>query len=207
MSSFHQIVSRLRQNTNGPLPGIAAQLRMAPSLRNGEEFSITPNNHAVQSAVLIGIFEEKDGAHTLLIKRASYNGIHSGQISFPGGKYERIDTDLMATALREAHEEVGIEPTQVEIIGKLTPLFISVSNMLVHPYVGIIPKPTALKLDAHEVEYVITPSLALLQSKNCLASKVITSHGRTIEAPYFNAENEVIWGATAMIISELIELY
>lgn len=207
MGDYKRTVKRIQQNITKGLPGLTAQLRMAPLLSDGTEFPLTPSGTPKQSAVLIGIYPQNNNAHTILIKRAIYDGVHSGQVSFPGGKYEEQDDDLVVTALREAQEEVGITPQDVKIIGKLTPLFISVSNMMVLPVVGLMPEPKNLLLNLQEVEYIISPSLMHLKDKACLSVKTIDSHGRLISAPYFDAENEMIWGATAMIISELTELY
>ncbi|MDD2196172.1 MAG: CoA pyrophosphatase [Bacteroidales bacterium] len=207
MGDYKRTVKRIQQNITKELPGLTAQLKMAPLLSDGAEFPLTPSKTAKQSAVLIGIYPKNHNAHTILIKRAVYDGVHSGQVSFPGGKYEDQDSDLVETALREAQEEVGITPQNVEIIGRLTPLFISVSNMLVLPVVGLMPEPKNLLLNLQEVEYTISPSLMHLKSKACLSVKTINSLNRLITAPYFDAENEMIWGATAMIISELTELY
>lgn len=207
MNSFTKIVKNIKDNLSKELPGVSAQLNMAPTLLNGEDFPLTPSQNAKQSAVLIVLFPQNGCTYTVFIKRPAYNGVHSGQVSFPGGKFEKEDIDLMATALRETHEEVGIRPQEVEVIGKLTPLFISVSNMLVHPYVAIMPQPPTIKIDNHEVEYTIHPSLNDLKNVNNQFSKTILTPGRNIVAPYIAVEGEMIWGATAMIVAELIELY
>lgn len=207
MNSFNQTVKNIRENISKELPGVSAQLKMAPTLLNGEDFSLTVSQNAIPSAVLIVLFSKNDCTHTVLIKRPAYNGVHSGQVSFPGGKFEKQDLGLMATALRETHEEVGIHPKEVEVIGRLTPLYISVSNMLVHPFVGIMSQQPKIQIDNHEVEYTIHPNLKDLKNINNQLSKTILSHGRNVVAPYFAVEGEIIWGATAMIIAELIELY
>lgn len=207
MNSFTDITNSIRENITKELPGISAQLNMAPTLLNGDDFPLAPSQNAIQSAVLIVLFPKNGCAHTVFIKRPAYDGVHSGQVSFPGGKFEEQDSDLMATSLRETHEEVGINPKEVEVIGRLTPLYISVSNMLVHPYVGIMAQQPKIEIDNHEVEYTIHPSLKDLKNINNHVSKTMLSHGRNIVAPCFAVEGEIIWGATAMIIAELIELY
>ncbi len=207
MSDYIEIVSNLKHNIVQELPGLTAQHRMAPTLREGVRFPSESNANTRQSAVLIAVFQKLGFAHTILIKRTVYNGAHSGQISFPGGKFEEGDTDLTATALREAEEEVGINPKDVEVIGTLTPLYIPVSNMMVLPVVGIIPESYNLKLNLQEVEYTIAPSLMHLHDKANISVKTLCINGKPVSAPYFFAENEIIWGATAMIISELIDLY
>lgn len=207
MCNFNSIVREIQQSFSKELPGLPAQLRMAPTFTSGNNFSSTPNITTRQSAVLIGIYQKNFNAHTILIKRSVYDGLHSGQVSFPGGKHEELDTDLLATALREANEEIGINPKDVKIIGTLTPLYIPVSNMMVLPVVGLIPEPKNLKLNLQEVEYTIDISLMHLKDKANVSVKTFNVNGKPISAPYFAAKNEVIWGATAMIISELTELY
>lgn len=157
--------------------------------------------------MLIAIFPLKGIASTLLIKRAVYNGVHSGQIGFPGGKVEDTDPSIIATALREAEEEVGINPESVEILGLLTSLYIPVSNMLVQPVIGLLKAHPATHLNLQEVEYTINAPLSHLKDPDNRSVKTLNVHGNPLSAPYFRVGDEQVWGATAMIISEFIELY
>lgn len=208
MSSFKDVISRIEKNLNGNnLPGLEAQVRMAPTRTDGVEFSITPTETCINSAVFIGLFPKNDVAHTLFIKRGVYDGVHSGQVSFPGGKQENQDASIEATALRETYEEVGIDTSSIKILGKLTPLFISVSNMLVHPIIGVMPEPQQLKINRNEVEYAFAVSLEDFKNRKLVEERIFNSSGFPVSAPYFNCANETIWGATAMIIAELTELY
>ncbi|HNS29180.1 MAG TPA: CoA pyrophosphatase [Tenuifilaceae bacterium] len=206
-SAFDSTISRIKQGLNTSLPGFEAQNRMAPSFRGGSPFRTQPDSTTGKSAVLIGIYPQQHEPTTILIKRTTYNGAHSGQVSFPGGKYEKSDESLTATALREAYEEVGLPPSTVKVIGNLTPLFIPVTNLLVQPVVGVISKPPALLINKEEVEYPIFVNLMDLKNPGSCSAKLVEVMGTTISAPCFLTGNEFIWGATAMIISELICLY
>jgi 8-oxo-dGTP pyrophosphatase MutT (NUDIX family) len=207
MNYFERIVGQLKINLQKDLPGFQAQQRMAPSFRGGPGFPQSPDNNTRGSAVLIAIYPDDDRAKTILIKRTVYNGAHSGQVSFPGGKQEDFDKSLIVTAIREAEEEVGIDANQVGVIGALTPLFIPVSNLMVLPVVCEIPKPTNLHLNLQEVEYTIHVDLMNFKDPEKLSVKTICVGNNPISAPYYAVEGEVVWGATAMIISELTDLY
>ena len=130
---YPQHLQQLKDALEGPLPGIQAQLRMVGRVR-AMPARVTEN--CKQSAVLCLLFPDEGQLSVLLMKRKDDNTAHSGQVSFPGGKFEPADPDYCATAIREAREEVGINPEKIEILGALTPLYIPVSNFNVHPFVG-----------------------------------------------------------------------
>jgi 8-oxo-dGTP pyrophosphatase MutT (NUDIX family) len=206
MISSMKLINDIRLNLKQSLPGLSAQLRMAPSIR-GELLKSNDGSHFRQSAVLISLFVENDTVNTLLIKRPTYDGVHSGQVSFPGGKFEETDESLIQTALREAKEEVGIDPKRVEILGSLTPLFIPVSNMQVLPVVGLLKEKPELQLNFYEVEYTIAVPICNLKNPSNHMQKTIQVRNHSIIAPYIKVDCEDVWGATAMIISEFIEMY
>lgn len=206
MTQPEKLISEIRQNIKQSLPGNIAQLRMAPSHRNGLIRNFDENRIIRQSAVLIALFPNNK-LSTLLIKRATYDGVHSGQVSFPGGKFEESDESLIQTALREAQEEVGIDPLKVEVLGTLTPLFIPVSNMEVLPVIGLLHKKPDLHLNLEEVEFTIEVPICHLKNPANHMSKRIYVRDYPIEAPYIKVDCEDVWGATAMIISEFIELF
>lgn len=206
MTLSERLLTEIRVNLKRSLPGNAAQLRMAPSHRDG----LLKINEAInyrQSAVLISLFPDNNKINTLLIKRTTYNGVHSGQVGFPGGKFEGSDNSLIDTALREAQEEVGIDPLKVEVLGTLTPLLIPVSNMEVLPVVGLLQEKPLLSLNLDEVEFTITVPICHLKNPYNHMQKTIIVRDSTIEAPYIKIDCEDVWGATAMIISEFIELF
>jgi 8-oxo-dGTP pyrophosphatase MutT (NUDIX family) len=159
------------------------------------------------SAVLCLLFPVAGELNVLLIKRMADKGAHSGQISFPGGRQDATDADLKATALREANEEVGIVSSDINILGALTPLYIPVSNFLVYPYVGYTPQKPDYRLSVNEVAYVIELPLNTLFHEARKTMVDVTSPAmpaiiRNVKA-YKIEDDTVIWGATAMILSEL----
>ena len=155
-------------------------------------------------AVLIALYPDNGVIRTVLMKRPDYDGTHSGQISFPGGKVEDVDVDIVATALREAEEEVNIKPSDVTVIGQLTQLYIPPSNFLVHPVVGILNSPPELIPDQHEVESIHVPELSYLLRDDIIGEKdILLSTGYKLRTPYFLVDGHTVWGATAMVISEL----
>lgn len=206
MNSFYRITEELKVNLTKPLPGLSAQMRMVPSHR-GDKFSLNHEGVLKNSAVLISVFQFNGKISTLLIKRGIYEGVHSGQISFPGGKFEESDPSLTYTALRETEEEVGIDQKDIEIIGTLSPLLIPVSRTEVLPVVGVIKKLPVLKLNNREVEYPIIAPVELLKDKRNQLVEILFHNNLEIQAPYFKVGEEHIWGATAMIISEFIEIF
>jgi len=156
------------------------------------------------SSILILLYPENDILKTVLIQRHSYNGVHSGQISFPGGQREESDTDKIETALREASEEVGINPDKVKILGMLTNLYIAPSNYCVTPVVGFTDKLPEFVLQASEVKGIIQTPLFDFVKKETKKSKIMKlANGMVIDTPYYDIQGNVVWGATAMIISEL----
>lgn len=187
-----------------PLPGAEAHRLMSSRLRS-IPFKVPEG--ARPSAVLALFFPKNDLLHLLLIKRVADGKAHSGQISFPGGKQDKTDMDLQTTALREANEEVGIISAEVTMLGQLTPLYIPVSNFHVYPYVGYSDKPPEYILSEREVAGIIEVPVDILLDPNQktrvdIKSPVIEGVIRNVDA-YKLADDNIIWGATAMIISEL----
>jgi len=188
------------------LPGINAQKRMSPSIRADLLGNTMPNPATRKSAVLILLYPADQGLNFVLTKRQTYDGPHSGQMSLPGGKFDDTDQTLDGTALRETYEEVGVEPGQVRLLGRLTELYIPVSNMVVQPFVGFTSQKPEFSPNLQEVEYVVEVPLTDLLAEANKSVRVISSHGRPITAPYYNLNSEMVWGATAMILSEFEEV-
>lgn len=198
-------IERLKQLLEGPLPGEPAHELMAPSAR----FTGTrmPDPALARPSSVLILFYPREGKWYLpFIQRPVYDGVHSGQISFPGGKCEKEDSDYCSTALRESHEEIGIVPDDVSLVGALTPLYIPNSNFYVYPQVGWMDYLPKFTPDPTEVEEVIeVPLELLLQKKNVkYFSKEI--NGTQLKAPYFDAGGKKIWGATAMMLGEMLEI-
>lgn len=185
-----------------PLPGIEAQLEMAPYSRRTrikqQQIDDNPRHSGIMS-----LFYKKNGElHILLIVRTSYEGVHSGQIGFPGGKFESTDTSFEHTALRETEEEVGI--TDITVLGKLTDVYIPPSRFLVYPFVGFKEGEIKPVMEVKEVHDIIElPVKFLLSEEIKTVEKVRLSHGMVIETPCFKYEGHIIWGATAMMLQEL----
>lgn len=192
--------ARIIESLKGPLPGESAQYMMAPF---GRKLSVEISNKDLQdAAVLVPIFEQQGQLHLILTLRSSYDGIHSAQVSFPGGKFEEGEVNANDVALRESHEEIGLSNNHVEVIGNLSSLIIPVSSMRVYPIVGWVDQNFGLSPDPREVDRVIIAPIQDFHPRMKRYSKSIMKQG--IEVPYFLVENEVVWGATAMIISELM---
>lgn len=206
MNSFETLVNNLEKRLQQPLPGLKEQLRLAPITRMNELKSLNIPKNARQSAVLVLFYPEDDHAGILLIKRAVDDTVHSGQVSFPGGKKEDTDAELKQTALRETYEEIGISPAQIKIIGSLSKLFIPPSNFEVQPFVGFTNSLPELSTN-YEVERVLHVPVKKLFQADTIQHKTIKSRdGQYYEVPCFYIENEIVWGATAMMLSELVAI-
>jgi 8-oxo-dGTP pyrophosphatase MutT (NUDIX family) len=185
-----------------PLPGLDAQLRMSPAVRRPVSVEYPLKN----AGVLILLYPHGGRICTVFIKRTEYEGVHSGQVSLPGGMYKEEDGSLMATALREAHEETGVDISTVTVIGKLTPLHIPVSNVNVNAFVGVCDGRPDFIHDPAEVQYLIEESLDELLNEVNHKTKAMTIFGNEVIVPYFDVQGNHIWGATAMIMSEFAEI-
>jgi 8-oxo-dGTP pyrophosphatase MutT (NUDIX family) len=205
-TSFQNFISALQHDLQQPLPGRSAQYNLAPKPRPGAEWDDTPNVDARRSSVLILFYPYADTVYCPLMLRPTYPGVHSGQVGLPGGGFEEGDSDLIHTALREAHEELGINPAQVNVIGQLTPLYIRPSNNLVLPVVGWAAERPDFLPDAQEVALLIEASLLEFLDPANFRTEVWELATRTANVPLFGVQNQVIWGATAMILGELLAL-
>jgi 8-oxo-dGTP pyrophosphatase MutT (NUDIX family) len=179
---------------------------MASSDRFIKNYPRLPREDARVAAVLILIYPYKGTTWTVFMQRPDYEGVHGGQISFPGGKREAADTDVIQTALREANEETGVNVEKINIIGKLTPLFIPVSNMIVTPVTGWIQEKPHYKYNTDEVVFLIEADLKMLLDPSIVKSKPFEIRGELVDIKYFDYKGYTIWGATAMILHELLIL-
>lgn len=186
------------------LPATAAHIKMAPIERIESLNSTFENKNPKKAAVMMLLYPKKGITHLVLIVRNSYEGVHSGQIAFPGGKYENEDINFSATALRETHEEVGIHPEKMKIIKPFTPMYIPPSNFMVHPFFGICTEEVCFVPDRNEVARIIElPLSVFLNDEIIINAKLATSYANDINVPAFEIEGQVVWGATAMMLSEL----
>jgi 8-oxo-dGTP pyrophosphatase MutT (NUDIX family) len=183
------------------LPGLSAQLKMAPEIRPSSGYG-----KGLNAGVLILLYLKNKDIYLSLIKRTEYDGAHSGQISLPGGKYEEIDQTLIQTAIRESQEEIGIDPGEIEILGTITPLHIPVSNFFVQPVVGMYKSTPVFVPDLNEVEKVLEIKLTDFLNPINKSSTEFKFGTINFDAPIYKPNNLVIWGATAMILSEFLEI-
>ncbi|MBC7886218.1 MAG: CoA pyrophosphatase, partial [Saprospiraceae bacterium] len=152
--------------------------------------------------VIILLYEENGKIKFPLTKRAEYTGAHSGQVSLPGGKADPGE-DAVATALRECEEEIGINRTDIEVMGKLSDFFVMPSNFMVTPIIANITGNVMFKPDSHEVVRIIKADLEDIMQADAMKQKEILAAGRfRMNAPHFEIEGEVVWGATAMMLNE-----
>ncbi|MFC2038974.1 NUDIX hydrolase [Chloroflexota bacterium] len=159
------------------------------------------------AAVLLPLFEKDGEFHILFTRRTDTVRDHKGQISFPGGAYEIQDITMQDTALREASEEIGLAPESVRILGELDNLPTMTSNYLITPYVGLIPWPYEFKTDPKEVEEVIEIPVPVLQDKSSLRHETETLDGKLITSYFYNYKGVIIWGATARILTQFLDIY
>ena len=190
-----------KERLQKPLAGEAAQLLMAPTFRG----SFPDRGEALKAAVLLLLYPVGSAIHLVFMKRNEYDGPHSGQVSLPGGAWEPEDISLEDTAIRECREEVGVE-SPIEILGALTPLHIPVSNYLVHPFVGWTDSIPDFCPDPSEVQYLIEASLDELLNPAMRDIETLYHHQRPVKAPFYRVGKDKIWGATAMMLSEFLEL-
>ena len=192
---------------NTKLPGIDAQFKLAPKMRLEYNAKKIHANTPKIAAVLALFFPNQNNEVSLLLtKRANYNGTHSGQISFPGGKIEISDLNLKDTALRETFEEVGVLQEKINILREFTEVYIPPSNFLVTPFVGIINHEPIFKINSEVAEIIRVSFHDLLDDNNIKSISITNSYMKETTVPCFNIHDSVIWGATAMILSEIKEL-
>lgn len=186
-----------------------SQHKLAPSLRINELDAIDINTKKPNKAGVMAVFypNNKGITHLVLILRKTYKGVHSNQVGFPGGRVENYDRNLMQTALRETEEEVGIPQAEVRVLKKLTKLYIPPSNFWVHPYIGLIDRTPELIRQESEVEKILEVDLEdFLDEKNLISQELSTSYAKNIQVPAFSLNGHIVWGATAMMLSELKDL-
>ena len=182
---------------------------MAPQIHIEELKKIARSTNNPRNAAVLSLFYPNNVENTnlLLILRKTYKGVHSNQIGFPGGKEEKYDKDLMHTALRETHEEVGVLPDQIEVIKTLTQIYIPPSNFNVQPYIGLYKNPSPFIIQEDEVEAIVEVSLSdFMDDKLIYNEKLTTSYASNIDVPAFKLNGYTVWGATAMMLNEVKEL-
>ena len=202
-SDFIESIPKIKKN---PLPGEKAQLLLSPEARP-RFHSAFKKDSTREASVLLLMYNKNEETHIALILRSSYGGAHSGQVAMPGGKAEKEDLSQWETALRETEEEIGIPRKQIEFIKALTSVYIPTSDFRVYPFLAKTEKIDKFKLQKNEVAAVIEmPVKQLLLPENNVNLTIQISKNTSIIAPAFVYEDYKIWGATAMMLSELKQL-
>ena len=200
------LIATLRSRLAGDLPGEEAQYRMAPVARPRMQEALSAAGRQRQSAVLLYLFPLQGDWRTVLMKRPEYDGAHGGQVSIPGGQLEPGE-DHWQAALREFEEETGVRVEGRQLLGSLSDLFIPTSNFLVKPFVACATGRPCFVPDPEEVEEIIELTIPTLMSDVTLRrGRVRLSTGVVVETPYYDVGGHRVWGATAMILSELREV-
>jgi len=201
MKNVRELTKEINELIFQGLPGAKAHSKMLPEGR-----LLTVSSRYRKSAVLILLYPKSGKWNTVFIKRNQYDGPHSGQISLPGGKKIDEDKTLLNTALRETFEETGVKAGDSYIALPLTPLHIPVSGFVVHPFIAVLDFTPTFNPEPNEVEYLIEVSLQKLKDPSVLKIKKMPIRGMEVNVPYYDIQGEVIWGATAMIVAEFLDL-
>jgi len=193
------LFSRLKR----PLPGLSSQLKAAPPYRD-LSFELSLLSKARKASVLWLMYPSEEGrVEGVLIERSEYNGVHSKQIAMPGGERDDCDMDDLATALRECEEELGVKVGRNNVIGALTPLYIPTSKFFVRPFVAWLPVKPVWSPDSKEVASVLSCEMSYISNKKNWGKFMVMGN----QVPGFMLNNNLVWGATAMILSELVECW
>jgi 8-oxo-dGTP pyrophosphatase MutT (NUDIX family) len=207
--TFKEFEKRIVKIGKMDLPGEAVQLKMAPIERLLEMKQQAREVNSAKRAGVMALFypDSNMDTHLVLILRKTYKGVHSAQVGFPGGKLEDSDNSLEAAALRETEEEVGVLAKSISVVKELTEIYIPPSNFFVQPFLGITKTtPNFIRQEA-EVESILEVPLTHFLDDRILITKILTtSYATDIEVPAFLLNGHVVWGATAMMLSEVREL-
>ena len=202
-SEFKNSISKIE---NFEVLGEEAHLQMAPNFRKTELEQLDMEAVKPKEAGVMALFYPNSHQETCLtlILRKTYKGVHSAQIGFPGGRREKKDADLKETALRETYEEVGVHPEEIKVLKKLTKIYIPPSNFWVQPFLGIAEKTPNFKKQESEVEEILEVKLKdFLNEKNLVEETLSTSYANNVNVPAFYLNDQIVWGATGMMLNEV----
>lgn len=204
---FDRFTEALHHAFQQPLPGASSHALLKPYLKISKHINAPQLLKPRPGAVMALIYPVKKIPHLLFIERPVYDGVHSGQIAFPGGKIEKSDGSFLDAALRETHEEVGIIKDDITVVGPLTEVFVLASNFMVYPFVGYLKEQPKMILEQKEVASTLEVPLYKFFEEDVLKEKPIKNAlGFTLMAPYYDIDGKVLWGATAMMVSELCSI-
>jgi 8-oxo-dGTP pyrophosphatase MutT (NUDIX family) len=207
--NFNDFLESISKIKNIPLPGEVSQFKMVPPFR---QELVRQQNQVFKNAKKAGVlalFYPDDTHKTkfILILRNTYKGVHSAQVAFPGGKLENQDASLEDAAVRETFEEVGVPIKDIKVLQELTQVYIPPSNFYVQPFIGVTQNTPKFVKQDNEVETLIEVDLKyFLQDDRVITNTVTTSYSVDVEVPAFNLNDYVVWGATAMMLSEIKDL-
>ena len=206
---FIEFFNKVLKVTKMELPGEDYHLKMAPMERLLELKKLAKDKNTAKKAAVLVLFYPSEIGNTkfILILRKTYKGVHSNQVGFPGGKYEKGDDNFKNTALRETEEEVGVPRDSVTVLKKLTEIYIPPSHFFVQPYFAITKVTPQFIAQEDEVEAIIEVDLDHFMDDAVIISKTLTtSYAKEIDIPAYLINNHVVWGATAMMLSEVREI-
>lgn len=204
---MNAFIQKLQSKLALPLPGEKAQMYMAPSSRRVPAFYINKSKSQRMSSVMIMLYLENGKWKFPLIQRPKNSGVHSGQMALPGGRMEEFDSNRIMTAIRETREEIGVETGNIVVLGVLSELLIQASQNTVLPVVSYLPGKPDFKPDPAEVDSIHVVSLGdLLDEGRRKVTDIPVTENITIEAPYYDVAGKIVWGATAMILSEFLHI-
>ena len=186
-------------------PGLESQLKMVPEHRRGDKTYQEAGDSCLRAGVLVLLYPREGGLHLVLTRRTTKVIHHQSQISFPGGQMDAQESPV-ETALREGEEELDIRPAEVRVLGELTPLYIPPSNYCIYPIVAAAEKPPDFRPSPHEVAEVIEVPLGHLLDPKNIKREIWPLHGLDVTVPYYHFQGHKIWGATAMVLAELLDL-
>ncbi|MCF8715028.1 CoA pyrophosphatase [Joostella atrarenae] len=206
-ADFYDLIPKIK---NMPLPGQESHNKMAPLIRTQLLKEENYKKKDPRKAGVVCLFYPDEHLHTklLLILRKTYNGVHSNQVGFPGGKVELSDKNIEETALRETWEEVGVSPKKIQLVKKMSEVYIPPSNFIVQPFIGIAESELQFVLQEDEVEDIIeVPFLDFMNDDMLFEENLTTSYAKNIDVPAFKLNDYTVWGATAMMLSEVKEMF
>lgn len=203
--NFRESLHLIEKEFDEPMPGLMAQLAMVPNPRPGHKVYLEVEDTCIKAGILILLYPRKDRLCVLLTRRTDQVKFHQAQISFPGGRQEPKET-FKQTALREAQEELAISPQSVRILGELTPLFIPPSNYCIYPIVAVSDeRPDFSPFKKEVAEVIEVPLDHLLDPQNTKEEQWVI-RGEKVNVPFYFYKGHKIWGATAMVLAEFLEL-
>ena len=204
--NINDFAQNLEQLLKKDLPGDASHQKMMSYKRSSVNEVLQKNNYR-ESAVLLLFYPFEKELYLSFMLRPTYDGVHSGQVCFPGGRKEKEDENLLQTALREAREELNIKAENVKIIGELSRIYVPPSNFLIQPIVGYSQQRPDFIAEVKEVEAIIeVPVKEFQKSSSLQKAKVTVQNNVELEVPGFYYKNHLIWGATSMILMEMLDI-